>query len=219
MFHILAKTLGFLSLPSIVLACARLSLALFLLADPLCALGLPSAGRQRPADRGRSACCPSAVSSSIRSSSDFPPLGSPRKETPDGIIVLGGTIDPSISARPRRGRAKSVGRACHRGHRIGAPVSEGRASCSAAAMAICSPTGSRKPISPFALFVKISAFSKDHLVAERQSRDTAENARLTKQLVAPAPGPTLASGDIRPAHAARNRRLSRSRLSGGGLTR
>ena len=183
MFHILAKTLGFFSIPS------------------NCLLALGVVGIVLLATRfARWGCRLLAASVLLIVAIGVLPVGSfviypleqrfprwdPAQGTPDGIIVLGGTIDPSISA------ARGVVALNQSAERVTVAVELARR-YPKARIVFSGGNGNllanRLKEADFALrlFVNLGV-AKDRLVAERQSRDTAENARLTKQIVAPAPG-------------------------------
>ena len=183
MFHVLANTLGFFSVPSnclfalgvfgVVLLATRFARwGRWLLAASMLlivAIGVLPIG--------------SFVIYPLEQR--FPPWD-PAQGAPDGIIVLGGAINPGISA------ARGMVALDQAAERITATVELARR-YPQARIVFSGGNGdlfaSRLKEADFALrlFADLGV-AKDRLTAERQSRDTAENARLTKQLIEPAPG-------------------------------
>ncbi|WP_354229850.1 YdcF family protein [Bradyrhizobium sp. F1.4.3] len=117
--------------------------------------------------------------------SRFPPWD-PSRGAPDGIIVLGGSVDPDLSAVHHTPVVRQAA------DRMFAPVELARRYPNAK---IVFTGGSADLISSdareadwSAVLLEDSGIAKDRLIMERNSRNTYENALFTKQLVAPKPG-------------------------------
>jgi uncharacterized SAM-binding protein YcdF (DUF218 family) len=183
MFHILANTVGFLSVPSNVLIFLGLVGALL--------QGTRFAGCGR---RLFVVCILLIVGIGalpIGSLVIYPleqrfPQWTATQGAPDGVIILGGVISPAISAR--RGTA-ALDRAAER---ITAAVELARR-YPKVRIVFSGGNGNlmanRLKEADFAIrLLENLGVPKDRIVAERQARNTTENARFTKRLVAPAPG-------------------------------
>jgi len=114
------------------------------------------------------------------------PKWDPSRGAPDGIIVLGGSVDTDLSA------AHQMPVVSHAADRLLAPADLARRYPNAR---IVFTGGSAKLVSTEAREADYSApileslgISKDRLILERDSRNTWENAIFTKQLVSPKPG-------------------------------
>ena len=117
--------------------------------------------------------------------SRFPPWD-PSRGAPDGIIVLGGSIDPDLSAAHRTPIVRQAA------DRLLAPAELARRYPKAR---IVFTGGSANVVSNDAreadwagTVLETIGIPKDRLIMERNSRNTFENALFTKQLVAPKPG-------------------------------
>ncbi|MCG2639999.1 MULTISPECIES: YdcF family protein [Bradyrhizobium] len=117
--------------------------------------------------------------------SRFPPWD-PSRGAPDGIIVLGGSVDTDLSA------AHHTPVVLHAADRLLAPAELARRYPNAR---IVFTGGSANLISTHAREADYSVpilesigIPKERLVVERDSRNTYENAVFTKRLVAPKPG-------------------------------
>jgi uncharacterized SAM-binding protein YcdF (DUF218 family) len=115
----------------------------------------------------------------------FPPWD-PSRGAPDGIIVLGGSVDPDLSAAHQ---APVVRQAADR---MLAPLELARRYPNAK---IVFTGGSGDLISSgareadwSAVLLENAGIAKERLTLERNSRNTYENALFTKQLVSPKPG-------------------------------
>ncbi len=115
----------------------------------------------------------------------FPPW-SPSHGAPDGIVVLGGAIEPEISA------ARGVVALNEAAERIIATVELARRYPNAA---IVFSGGSnallfdREPEAPYAVRVLVAlGVARDRITAEEQSRNTIENAVFSRLIAAPKPG-------------------------------
>jgi uncharacterized SAM-binding protein YcdF (DUF218 family) len=117
--------------------------------------------------------------------SRFPPWD-PSRGAPDGIIVLGGSVDTDLSAAHRTPVV------AHAADRLLAPTELARRYPNAR---IVFTGGNANLLSTDAREADYSApiletagIAKQRLILERESRNTYENAIFTKQLVAPKPG-------------------------------
>jgi uncharacterized SAM-binding protein YcdF (DUF218 family) len=117
--------------------------------------------------------------------SRFPPWD-PSRGAPDGIIVLGGSVDTDLSA------AHHTPVVLHSADRLFAPAELARRYPNAR---IVFTGGTSNLISTGAREADYSApilenlgIAKERLILERESRNTYENAIFTKRLVAPKPG-------------------------------
>jgi uncharacterized SAM-binding protein YcdF (DUF218 family) len=117
--------------------------------------------------------------------SRFPPWD-PSRGAPDGIIVLGGSIDPDLSAAHQTPVVR------HAADRLLAPAELARRYPKAR---VVFTGGSANVVSSDAReadwagpVLENIGIAKDRLIVERDSRNTYENALFTKQLVTPKPG-------------------------------
>ncbi len=117
--------------------------------------------------------------------SRFPPWD-PSRGAPDGIIVLGGSVDTDLSA------AHNTPVVAHAADRLLAPAELARRYPHAR---VVFTGGSANLIANDAREADYSApvlenagISKERLIVERESRNTYENAIFTKRLVSPKPG-------------------------------
>ena len=117
--------------------------------------------------------------------SRFPPWD-PGQRAPDGIIVLGGSIDPDLSVAHQTPIVR------HAADRLLAPAELARRYPKAR---VVFTGGSANVVSNDAreadwagTVLENIGIAKDRLIMERNSRNTFENALFTKQLVAPKPG-------------------------------
>lgn len=114
------------------------------------------------------------------------PAWDPSRGTPDGIIVLGGSVDTDLSA------AHHTPVVSHAADRFFASAELARRFPNAR---IVFTGGSANLVSPGAREADYSVpilenigISRERLIVERDSRNTYENATFTKRLVAPKPG-------------------------------
>lgn len=114
------------------------------------------------------------------------PTWDPSRGTPDGIIVLGGSVDTDLSA------AHHTPVVSHAADRFFASAELARRYPNAR---IVFTGGSANLVSPGAREADYSVpilenigISRERLIVERDSRNTYENATFTKRLVAPKPG-------------------------------
>ncbi|OAE97416.1 hypothetical protein AYJ54_35590 [Bradyrhizobium centrolobii] len=117
--------------------------------------------------------------------SRFPPWD-PSRGAPDGIIVLGGSVDPDLSA------AHHMPVVRHAADRMLAPAELARRYPNAR---IVFTGGSADLISTddkeadwSGIVLENTGIPKERLIMERNSRNTYENALFTKKMVAPKPG-------------------------------
>jgi uncharacterized SAM-binding protein YcdF (DUF218 family) len=117
--------------------------------------------------------------------SRFPPWD-PSRGAPDGIIVLGGSIDVDLS------EAHNTPVVGHAADRILAPLELARRYPNARIVFTGGSSNlistSAKEADYFAPILENLGLPKERLIIERESRNTYENAIYTKQLVAPKPG-------------------------------
>src|SRR3978361_805950 len=115
----------------------------------------------------------------------FPPWGDARGG-PDGIVVLGGSIEPDLSAA--RGTAVFTGSVdriiaaaalAHRYPRARILFSGGNAN-------LVSDDAAKEADTARTVFERLG-IAKERLLMERQSRNTLENAEFSKAMVAPKP--------------------------------
>ncbi|WP_246791568.1 YdcF family protein [Bradyrhizobium commune] len=117
--------------------------------------------------------------------SRFPPWD-PSRGAPDGIIVLGGSVDVDLSA------AHHTPVVANAADRLIVPAELARRYPNARIVftggtANLLPTSGREA-DYSAPILENSGIAKERLILERESRNTYENAMFTKQLVAPKPG-------------------------------
>jgi uncharacterized SAM-binding protein YcdF (DUF218 family) len=116
----------------------------------------------------------------------FPPWDDTRG-APDGIVVLGGSIDPELSAAHGvtvfRGSVDRVIAAAGLAHRY----PQARIVFSGGSANLVSDDSAKEADYAASVFVRLGV-AKDRLIMERRSRNTQENAVLTKALVSPKPG-------------------------------
>jgi uncharacterized SAM-binding protein YcdF (DUF218 family) len=116
----------------------------------------------------------------------FPPWDDTRG-APDGIIVLGGSIEPDLSAA--RGTAVFTGAvdriiaAAALAHRY----PQARIVFSGGSANLVADDAAKEADTARAVFERLGV-AKDRLLMERQSRNTLENAEFAKAMVAPKPG-------------------------------
>ncbi|OAF17916.1 hypothetical protein AXW67_07235 [Bradyrhizobium neotropicale] len=117
--------------------------------------------------------------------SRFPPWD-PSRGAPDGIIILGGSVDPDLSAT----HGTPIVR--HAADRILAPAELARRYPNARIVFTGGNSdlisGDAKEADWSGIALENIGIPKERLILERNSRNTYENALLTKQLVAPKPG-------------------------------
>jgi uncharacterized SAM-binding protein YcdF (DUF218 family) len=116
----------------------------------------------------------------------FPPWDAARG-APDGIVVLGGSIDPELSAahgvtvfRGAVDRAIAAAGLAHRYPQARIVFSGGSAN-------LVSDDSAKEADYAAPVFERLG-IPKDRLIMERRSRNTEENAAFTKALVSPKPG-------------------------------
>jgi uncharacterized SAM-binding protein YcdF (DUF218 family) len=116
----------------------------------------------------------------------FPPWDAVRG-APDGIVVLGGSIDPQLSARHgvtvfkgATDRIVAAAALAHRHPQARIVFSGGNAN-------LVASDAAKEADYAVSVFESLG-ISKDRLTMERRSRNTLENAEFSKALVAPKPG-------------------------------
>jgi uncharacterized SAM-binding protein YcdF (DUF218 family) len=116
----------------------------------------------------------------------FPPWDAARG-APDGIVVLGGSIDPELSAAHGvtvfRGSVDRVIAAAGLAHRY----PQARMVFSGGSGNLVSGDSAKEADYAASVFERLG-IARDRLILERRSRNTEENAAFTKALVSPKPG-------------------------------
>jgi uncharacterized SAM-binding protein YcdF (DUF218 family) len=183
MFFLLAKIIGFFTLPSnaIAIACG-LGVCLLLVKRPRVGAGLLTVGVVSLLVFGYS---PAGNVLLLTLSDRFPAWQYDGRD-PDGIIVLGGAIAPGISVA--RGAVETNGSA----ERLIAAIELARR-FPGARIVYSSGTGNLisdfVPEAPIAgRLLQTFGISRERIVLDDKSRTTDENARFTRKLVSPKPG-------------------------------
>jgi uncharacterized SAM-binding protein YcdF (DUF218 family) len=182
MLFVLSKFLGFFVLPSNAMVVAGLA-------------GLVMMQRKRTARAGRGVVAAALVLLlafgllpfgkllMVPLEERFPPWDAARG-TPDGIVVLGGAIDPDVADRPGSGLNEAA-------ERITAAIGLARRYPAAKILYsggnILPSPGASEARAAAALFESFG-IPASRLVLEDQSRTTAENAAFSRLLVMPKPG-------------------------------
>jgi len=183
MFFILSKTFGFFAMPSNAIA------ALFVIAALLLAIGWRRSGRRLLAFAvvvllviGYS---PLSTLMLLPLTERFPAWQSDGHD-PDGIIVLGGAINPDVSAA--RGSVELEGS----GERVLAMLQLARRFPRAKIIftgGSANLTATPIPEAPIAgRLLDEFGVARDRIILESRSRTTEENAVFTRELVTPQPG-------------------------------
>lgn len=184
MFFALSKTLGVMLLPTNFLIGAGIA-GLILLLTRFAPLGR----KLLAASIGLLAICGFSPLGNLLLyplEARFPPWDDGRG-APDGIVVLGGSIEPDLSAA--RGTAVFSGSVdrivaaaalAHRYPRARIVFSGGNAN-------LVSDDAAKEADTAQVIFERLG-IAKDRLLMERQSRNTVENAEFSKALVSPKPG-------------------------------
>ena len=183
MFFILSKTIAFLILPSnLLIALGLVGLALMATRWRRLGAGMAMTSLLLLAAVGFS---PLGGLLTHALENRFPPWD-PARGTPDGIVVLGGEISPKLS----RGRGEpALG---GEGARIVAMAKLARTYPDARIVysgGDASLLGNQAPEANF-IYPLLDSFgiARERVVLEARSRNTAENAAFTKDLVKPKPG-------------------------------
>jgi uncharacterized SAM-binding protein YcdF (DUF218 family) len=182
-FFILAKVLGFFALPSnLLITLALIGIVLLILHFRRAGMACLIASVLLLAVFGLS---PAGNALILPLEDRFPPWD-PARGAPDGIIVLGGSVDPEVS------EARHMPVVRNAADRMMAPVELARRYPNAR---VVFTGGSANLVSAEAREADASGaileglgIPKERLIIERNSRNTYENALFTKQLVNPKPG-------------------------------
>ena len=116
----------------------------------------------------------------------FPPWDASRG-APDGIIVLGASIEAEISAARGRAGRSARGRSHHRRRGARARYPNARIVFSGGSANLISDDTAKEADFASAVFESLG-IAKSRLIMERRSRNTQENAEFSKALVAPKAG-------------------------------
>ena len=117
--------------------------------------------------------------------SRFPPWDAARG-APDGIIVLGGPIDPELSAVHGRPAVRSASDRIFAAVELARRYPNARIVFTGGSAALVS--GDEREADYAATLLEKLGIAKERLILERDSRNTYENAVFTKALVTPKPG-------------------------------
>jgi uncharacterized SAM-binding protein YcdF (DUF218 family) len=183
-FFALSKTLGIMLLPSNFL------IGLSLLGAVLLFTRFASLGRKLVvASVGLLAICgflPLGNSLLYPLEQRFPPWDDTRG-APDGIVVLGGSVDPELSEAHRvtvfRGSVDRIIAAAALAHRY----PKARILFSGGSANLVSDDSAKEADYAVAVFERLG-IARDRLTMERRSRNTEENAEFSKALASPKPG-------------------------------
>jgi uncharacterized SAM-binding protein YcdF (DUF218 family) len=183
MFFLLSKIIGFIALPSnaIALACG-LGLCLLVMKRRRAGAGLLAAGVMALLIFGYS---PLSNVLLLTLSERFPAWHFDGRE-PDGIIILGGAIEPELSAARKAVEVNGGAERIIGGLELARRFPKARVVYSG---------GSGQLIDGSVLEATIAGplfehfgIAPERVILESESRTTEENARFTRQLVAPKPG-------------------------------
>ena len=183
MFFILSKTLGFFAAPSnVLIALAVLGVVLMATRFSRCGRRLAVAGVVLLAVAGLT---PFGNALMLPLEQRFPPWDAARG-APDGIVVLGGAIEPETSAA--RGQA-ALNEAAERLTAVAALARRFPQARIVYSGGDASLLGNQPDEAQFALpLLESFGVAKQRIALERQSRNTHQNAAFTAALVKPKPG-------------------------------
>jgi len=183
MFFILSKTLGFFAAPSnVLIALAVLGVVLMATRFSRCGRRLAVAGVVLLAVAGLT---PFGNALMLPLEQRFPPWDAARG-APDGIVVLGGAIEPETSAA--RGQA-ALNEAAERLTAVAALARRFPQARIVYSGGDASLLGIQPDEAQFALpLLESFGVAKQRIALERQSRNTHQNAVFTAALVKPKPG-------------------------------
>jgi uncharacterized SAM-binding protein YcdF (DUF218 family) len=117
--------------------------------------------------------------------SRFPPWN-PAQGAPDGIIVLGGSIDPDLSSERETPIVRSAADRIVAAAALARKYPNARVLFTGGSANLIS--NDAKEADYAAVIFESLGVDKSRLIMERQSRNTVENAEFSKALVAPKPG-------------------------------
>lgn len=183
MFFVLSKTLGFIAFPSnaIALACG-LGLCLTAIRWRRTGVGLLTAGIFALLIFGYS---PLSRVLLLMLSERFPAWHFDGRE-PDGIIILGGSIQPPLSVARQTVEIDGAAERIIGGLELARRFPKARVVYSGGSGQLTESSALEAPIAG-SLFERFG-IAPERLVLENESRTTDENARFTRALVAPKPG-------------------------------
>jgi uncharacterized SAM-binding protein YcdF (DUF218 family) len=183
MFFLLSKILGFVAFPSNVIAIAC-GLGLFLTAIRWrrIGVGLLTAGIAALLIFGYS---PLSNVLLLTLSERFPPWHFEGRE-PDGIIILGGSIEPPLSVARQTVEIDGAAERVIDGLELARRFPQARVVYSGGSGQLIQGSAREAPIAG-ALFERFG-IAPERIVLENESRTTDENARFTRELLAPKPG-------------------------------
>ena len=110
----------------------------------------------------------------------------PSRGAPDGIVVLGGPIDPELSAAHGRPAVRSASDRIFSAVELARRYPNARIAFTGGSGTLIS--GDAREADYAATLLESLGIAKERLLMERDSRNTFENAEFTKRLVAPKPG-------------------------------
>ena len=110
----------------------------------------------------------------------------PSRGAPDGIVVLGGPIDPELSAAHGRPAVRSASDRIFAAVELARRYPNARIAFTGGSGTLIS--GDAREADYAATLLESLGIAKERLLMERDSRNTFENAEFTKRLVAPKPG-------------------------------
>ena len=146
----------------------------------------------------------------------FPPWD-PARGAPDGIVILGASIEADLSAAHGvpvvRGAPDRIIRAAMLAH----TYPNARIVFSGGSANLIS-NDAREADFAAAIFEGLG-IAKSRLIMERRSRNTLENAEFSRDLVNPKPGERWLADDVGVSHAALGRAVPQSRISGRAFSR
>lgn len=183
MFFVLSKILGFVAFPSnaIALACG-LGLCLTAIRWRRTGLGLLTAGIAALLIFGYS---PLSNVLLLTLSERFPPWHFDGR-APDGIIILGGSIQPPLSVARQTVEIDGAAERVIGGLELAQRFPEARVVYSGGSGQLTEGSAREAPIAG-SLFERFG-ITPERIVLENESRTTYENARFSRELVAPKPG-------------------------------
>lgn len=183
MFFLLSKILGFIAFPSNAIAVlCGLGLCLMAIRWRRTGAGLLTAGIAALLIFGYS---PLSNVLLLTLSERFPAWHFDGHE-PDGIIILGGSIQPPLSVARHDVEVDGAAERVIGGLELARRFPKARVVYSGGSGHLIDGSAREAPIAG-ALFERLG-IAPDRIVLETESRTTAENARFSRQLIAPKPG-------------------------------
>ncbi|ABE63221.1 protein of unknown function DUF218 [Nitrobacter hamburgensis X14] len=183
MFFLLSKIVGFIALPSnaTALVCG-LGLCLLIMKRRRAGTGLLATGVMALLIFGYS---PLGNVLLLTLSERFPAWHFDGRE-PDGIIILGGAIEPELSAARKAVEVNGAAERIIGGLELARRFPRARVVYSGGSANLIADPVSEAPIA--GRLLETFGISPERIVLESESRTTDENARFTRKLVSPKPG-------------------------------